>query len=282
MTKKPQKNDFSSDEMTLPLLPLRDIVIFPHMVVPLFVGREKSIAALDRAKEKGKYVVLAAQREAKNIEPGPEDIFLVATVGKIVQMLRLPDGTLKVLVEGKHRVHIKGFTETDDVYMVTTEQLEHEETLTKETEAQMRLVKSTFENYTKLNKRIPPEMLVTLQTVTDPSHLADSIAAHLSTKLPEKQQILEILEPSKRLRYLQELMLAEIEILQMQKKIRSRVKKQMEKNQREYYLNEQMQAIQKELGGRDEFKNEINELAARIKEKNLPKEPNERDRKSVV
>ena len=281
MTKKKESDNGNKDVHILPLLPLRDIVVFPHMVVPLFVGREKSINALARAKEAGRNIALAAQREAKNVDPTPEDIYRMGTVGTIVQMLKLPDGTVKVLVEGKHRVEIKNFEETGDVYMVGLKNVESDEPVTKEIEAQMRLAKSTFEGYTKLNKRIPPEMLVTLQTVNDPSHLADSIAAHISMKLPEKQKLLEILKPSQRLRYLQELMLGEIDILQMQKKIRSRVKKQMEKNQREYYLNEQMQAIQKELGGRDEFKSEVNELAAKIEEKNLPDEPKERIKKEL-
>jgi ATP-dependent Lon protease len=261
---------------TLPLLPLRDIVVFPHMVVPLFVGREKSIQALERSKEWDRRLVLAAQKEARTNDPKPKDIYSVATVGSVVQMLRLPDGTVKVLVEGTHRVTIDKYTEKNDLFVVEVSSAEEADETSVEVEAQMRIAKSTFENYAKLNKRIPPEMLVTLQTINEPGHLADSIAAHLNLKLADKQLVLEILSPVDRLKHLHELMLAEIEILQMQKKIRSRVKKQMERNQKEYYLNEQMQAIQKELGDRDQFKSELAELEARIQAKNLPPEPKER------
>jgi ATP-dependent Lon protease len=275
MSEKPQPTGSINAE-TLPLLPLRDIVIFPHMVVPLFVGREKSIRALEQAKETERMLVLAAQKVAKTNDPKPADIHTVGTIGSVVQMLRLPDGTIKVLVEGKHRVMIEQYVEQEDFFEVSVSEIEEPFDPDVEIEAQLRLVKATFESYAKLNKRIPPEMLVTLQTINDPGHLADSIASHLNLKLDDKQILLEIFSPVKRLKHLHELMLAEIEILQMQKKIRSRVKKQMEKNQKEYYLNEQMQAIQKELGGRDEFKNEMAELEEKIRAKKLPPAPKER------
>jgi ATP-dependent Lon protease len=261
----------------LPLLPLRDIIVFPHMVVPLFVGREKSISALDEAMGNDKEVLLAAQKLAKTNDPAPEEIFPVGTVGTIIQLLRLPDGTVKVLVEGKRRARIERFLPNDGFFLCETTTLVEPETRGVEIEALMRSVQATFENYVKLNKRIPPEMLVSVQTIDDPARLADTIVVHLgSIKLGDRQEILETIEPSKRLTRLYELMTAEIEILQVEKKIRTRVKKQMERTQKEYYLNEQMQAIQKELGERDEFKNEIAELEEKIKAKKLSEEAGEK------
>jgi ATP-dependent Lon protease len=265
----------------LPLLPLRDIIVFPHMVVPLFVGREKSINALDEAMAADKEILLSAQKKAKTNEPTAEDIFSVGTLGTIIQLLRLPDGTVKVLVEGKRRARIKRFVQSEGFFQVEAEDLADAEEKGVEIEALMRSIQATFENYAKLNKRIPPEMLVSVQTIDDPARLADTIAAHLSLKLTDKQQILETEAPSKRLERLYELMQAEIEILQVEKKIRTRVKKQMEKTQKEYYLNEQMQAIQKELGERDEFKNEIQELEEKIKNKKMSKEAHTKVRKEL-
>ena len=256
----------------LPLLPLRDIIVFPHMVVPLFVGREKSIRSLEEAMHGSKDVLLAAQRQAKTNEPAPDDIFDVGTVGTIIQLIRLPDGTVKVLIEGKRRARIKRFVETDELFRVEAEYITEVVGSEVEIEALVRQVHEAFENYVKLNKRIPTEMQVAVNAIDEPAKLADSIVAHLNLKLPEKQQILETEDPAARLEKLLELMQAEIEILQVEKKIRSRVKKQMEKNQKEYYLNEQMQAIQKELGERDEFKNELQELEDRIKNKAMSKE----------
>ena len=256
----------------LPLLPLRDIIVFPHMVVPLFVGRQKSIAALEEAMGSDKAVLLCAQKKAKTNEPTPEDIFAVGTVGSIIQLLRLPDGTVKVLVEGKHRARVKRFLENEKFLAVEADEIEEQSERTVELEALMRSVHSTFEAYVKLNKRIPPEMLTSVASIDDPARLADTIVAHLSLKLNDKQSILETESPAKRLEKLYELMQGEIEILQVEKKIRTRVKKQMEKTQKEYYLNEQMQAIQKELGERDEFKNEIQELEEKIKNKKMSKE----------
>ncbi|HYR02921.1 MAG TPA: endopeptidase La, partial [Syntrophobacteria bacterium] len=265
----------------LPLLPLRDIIVFPHMVVPLFVGREKSIAALEEAQAGEKHILLAAQKKAKTNEPAPEDIFGVGTVATIIQLLRLPDGTVKVLVEGKKRWRIRAFVPNERFFQVEAEPVEEPEEKTVELEALMRSVQSTFEAYVKLNKRIPPEMLMSVSTIEDPARLGDTIVAHLSLKLADKQEILEIERPSRRLERLYELMQGEIEILQVEKKIRTRVKKQMERTQKEYYLNEQMQAIQKELGERDEFKSELQELEEKIKQKKMSKEATLKARKEL-
>jgi ATP-dependent Lon protease len=257
---------------SLPLLPLRDIIVFPHMVVPLFVGRQKSIAALEEAMAHDKAILLCAQKKAKTNEPAPEDIFPVGTIGQILQLLRLPDGTVKVLVEGKQRARVRRFVDSEKFLLVEADDIEEASERTVELEALMRSVHSTFEAYVKLNKRIPPEMLTSVASIDDAARLADTIVAHLSLKLQDKQSILETESPAKRLEKLYELMQGEIEILQVEKKIRTRVKKQMEKTQKEYYLNEQMQAIQKELGERDEFKNEIQELEEKIKNKKMSKE----------
>ncbi len=252
----------------IPLLPLRDIIIFPHMVVPLFVGREKSIAALEEAMRNEKDILLAAQKHAKTNEPSPNDIFKVGTLGTIVQLLKLPDGTVKVLVEGKGRARITRFVSEEEFFQVEIEPLEETISTSVEVEALMRSVQSTFETYIKLNKHIPPEMLMTIQGIDDPSRLADTIVVHLSSiKLEDRQKILENQDPVDRLERLYELMQGEIEILQVEKRIRTRVKKQMEKTQKEYYLNEQMQAIQRELGDKDEFRNEIQELEEKLKKK---------------
>src|SRR5689334_18647427 len=266
----------------LPLLPLRDIIVFPHMVVPLFVGREKSISALEEAMNNDKEILLAAQKLAKTNEPMPEDIFAVGTVGTIIQLLRLPDGTVKVLVEGKKRARIERFIPNDGFFLCELTVIEDQTSPSVELEALMRSVQSTFETYVKLNKRIPPEMLVSVQTIDDPARLADTVVVHLnSIKLSDRQEILETTDPAKRLARLYELMTAEIEILQVEKKIRTRVKKQMERTQKEYYLNEQMQAIQKELGERDEFKNELAELEEKIKTKEMSEEASDRLKKEL-
>jgi ATP-dependent Lon protease len=269
------------DRVLVPLLPLRDIVVFPHMVVPLFVGREKSIAALEEAMNKEKDILLAAQINPKTNDPKPEDIYKMGTLASIIQLLRLPDGTVKVLVEGKRRTRVAQFVTNPDFFIVEAEPYIEDIEVTVEVEALMRGVKSTFEQYVKLNKRIPPEMLASVSAIDDPSRLADTIVAHLSLKLPDKQSILEIVSAGERLEKLLSLMQSEIEILQVERRIRSRVKKQMEKTQREYYLNEQMQAIQKELGERDEFKSEIAELEEKAKKKKLSPEASERIEKEI-
>ncbi len=260
---------------TVPLLPLRDIIVFPHMVSQLFVGRERSINALDAAMTRDKDIFLAAQKNAKTNEPTPDDIFAVGTLGTVMQLLRLPDGTVKVLVEGKRRARIKKFAQTDEFFLVEVEELGEAGGKSVEVEALMRSVQAAFELYVKLNKKVQPEVLMSVQTIDDPARLSDTIVANLPTvKLADRQSLLEMEDSSKRLERLHELMQAEIEILQVEKKIRSRVKKQMEKTQKEYYLNEQMQAIQKELGGgeRDEFKNEIQEIEETLKTKRMSKE----------
>jgi len=265
----------------VPLLPLRDIVVFPYMVIPLFVGREKSIAALQAAMSADKEVFLVAQKSAKTNEPGGDDIFEVGTLSTIMQMLRLPDGTVKVLVEGKRRGRVSKYIEGEDHLRVELGELEDPAPTTVGLEALMRSVKSAFENYVKLEKRIPPEMLLTISNIDSAAKLADILAAQLNLKLADKQKLLETWEPQARLDELLKHVQSEIEILQVQKRIRSRVKKQMEKTQREYYLNEQMQAIQRELGEKDEFKNELGELEAKIKEKNLPEHAEEKALKEL-
>jgi ATP-dependent Lon protease len=265
----------------IPLLPLRDIIVFPHMVVPLFVGREKSIHAIEESMSSDKEILLTAQKKAKTNEPTPDDIFNVGTIGTIIQILKLPDGTVKVLVEGKRRARIRRYLPNDQYFLVEMEEIQEAAENSVEIEALMRSIHSTFETYVKLNKRIPPEMLMSISTIDEPSRLADTIVAHLNLKLNDKQSILETESPKDRLEKLYELMQAEIEILQVEKKIRTRVKKQMEKTQKEYYLNEQMQAIQKELGERDEFKNEIQELEEKIKNKKMSKEATAKVKKEL-
>jgi ATP-dependent Lon protease len=276
-----------SERGIAPLLPLRDIIVFPHMVSQLFVGRERSIAALDEAMNRGKEIFLSAQRNAKTNEPTPEDIFVVGSVGVIMQLLRLPDGTVKVLVEGKRRAKIRRFLASDAFFLVEYDEIAEVVDAGSggvEIEALMRSVQSTFELYVKLNKKIQPEVLMSVQAIDDPARLADTIVANLPTiKLADRQALLEAEEAKKRLERLIELMQAEVEILQVEKKIRSRVKKQMEKTQKEYYLNEQMQAIQKELGGgeRDEFKNEIQEVEEQLKTKRMSKEATAKVKKEL-
>src|SRR5690349_16995986 len=260
----------------LPLLPLRDIIVFPHMVVPLFVGRDKSLSALEEAMAGDKQLLLAAQRRAKTDDPNEEDIFSIGTVSHIIQLLRFPKGPVKVLVEGRARARVKGFAQIDPFFVCDVDDVDEPEHDTAEVQALMRSVQDVFEDYVKLNTRIPPEMLVSVRTIDEPGRLSDTIVAHVALKLKDKQELLETPSPAKRLERLGELMQGEIEIRQVEKKLRTRVKKQMEKQQKEYYLNEQMQAIQKELGDRDEFKNELNELESKIKSKKMTKEAKER------
>ncbi|MGE0631394.1 MAG: endopeptidase La [Pseudobdellovibrionaceae bacterium] len=265
----------------LPLLPLRDLIIFPHMMMPLFVGREKSINALEDAMSKQTDIVLAAQKDAKTNNPEQKDIFEVGTVGTIIQLLRLPDGTVKVLVEGKRRVRIKNFVPNDNFFMVACEDIHEEVANHVETQAMIRSVKSTFETYVKLNKRIPPEILMRVSTIENPGELADIIVAQLNLKLEDKQHVLEISDPGKRLEHLLNLMTGEIEILEVEKKIRTRVKKQMERSQKEYYLNEQMQAIQKELGEKDDYQAELQDLEEKCAKKKMTAEAKDKVRKEI-
>jgi ATP-dependent Lon protease len=271
---KPKKAD-------LPLLPLRDLIIFPHMMMPLFVGREKSINALEEAMTKQTDIVLVAQKDAKTNTPSVDDIYKVGTVGTIIQLLRLPDGTVKVLIEGKTRVEVKKFLEEDSFYKVQVEYMEEDLIDDLEAQALIRSVKTTFEKYVKLNKRIPPEILMRVSSIDSSGELADIIVAQLNLKIEDKQRLLEVVNPVTRLEELLSLMTGEIEILEVEKKIRSRVKRQMEKSQKEYYLNEQMQAIQKELGDKDDYQNELMELEEKARKKKMTKEARERIQKEL-
>jgi ATP-dependent Lon protease len=272
MSNSKSDRERKSVKVKVPLLPLRDVIIFPHMVVPLFVGREKSINALEECVSKKIDLFLVAQRQATTVSPREKDIFTVGTLGTILQILRLPDNTVKVLIEGKKRARILAYHEGDRIIEAEVEELADVVESTVELEALVRSLKSTFENYVKLNKRIPPEMLMSVNTIEDPSRLVDLIVAHLNLKLEDKQDILEVQDPTQRLEKLLQLMHGEIEILQVERRIRSRVKKQMERSQKEYYLNEQMQAIQKELGEKDEFKAEIQAIEKQIRSKAMSKE----------
>ncbi len=266
---------------TLPLLPLRDVVIFPYMVAPLFVGREKSIRALEEAMKKNKEIFLVAQKDAKTNDPTEKDIYDIGTIGTIVQMLRLPDGTVKVLVEGKGRACVKNYLPNKSYFMVEVETVPEADKIGVETEALIRTLVTAFENYVKLNKKIPSEVLVTVSSIEEPGRLSDTISSHLSFKLEDKQEILETLDPAERLEKIYEKIQSEVEIMQIEKKIRGRVKKQMEKAQKEYYLTEQMRAIQKELGEKDDLKSEIQEFEDKLKKKKMPEEAEQKVKKEI-
>ncbi|MBL7662104.1 endopeptidase La [bacterium] len=265
-----KKKDMAENYNPIPLLALRDIIIFPQMVVPLFVGREKSVRALEEAERLKKPIMLAAQRDAKTHHPGADDIYTVGTLGEVMQMMKLADGTVKVLVEGKKRAKIERYHESDQFFLVDVAELPEVVDLTAELKALMRSVTSSFETYVKLGKKISPEMIHQIHAIEDPFRLADAVIVHLNIKLEEKQDILETNSASERLEKIFGHMKSEIEILQVEKRIRTRVKKQMEKTQKEYYLNEQMRAIQKELGEKDDFRNEIQELEDKLKAKQMP------------
>jgi len=261
-----------SEIKTLPVLPLRDIVVFPHMVVPLFVGREKSVKALEEVMKTDKQILLVTQKDRDEDDPAPEDIFDVGVLATVLQLLKLPDGTVKVLVEGKSRAAVLKFTAREDFYEASISAIEEDGGEAHEAEALSRAVIEQFENYVKLNKKVPPEALAAIPQITEPGKLADNIAAHLAVKINDRQQLLEIFNVVKRLEKVFALMEGEISVLQVEKKIRSRVKRQMEKTQREYYLNEQMKAIQRELGEQDDARDELIELEKRIKKTKLSKE----------
>jgi len=265
----------------VPLMPLRDIVVFPHMVVPLFVGRAKSIRALEEAVAGNRELMLSAQRRAGEDDPGPEDIYELGTLSSIIQLLRLPDGTVKVLVEGKTRARIGEYRQQDDFFSCTVEELADDDAEDVEADALVRTLHGTFEKYVKLNKKVPPELTNTVLAIQAPGKLADTIVAHLNLKLEERQELLEIVSPAKRLEEVFTRMQAEIEVLEVERKIRGRVKKQMERSQKEYYLNEQMRAIQKELGDRDDFKNEVAELEEQLQNKKMPDEARARTEKEI-
>ena len=261
---------------TYPVLPLRDIVVFPHMIVPLFVGREKSVRALEDVMLDDKQILLVAQKDAGQDDPSADDIYRVGTLSAVLQLLKLPDGTVKVLVEGGSRTRIVDFSDNENFFQATAEMIAEKEVDADEIEPLNRSVISQFEQYVKLNKKIPPEVLVSLNQIDDPSKLADTVASHLVLKVSEKQELLEIESVTERLEKVYALMESEIGVLQVEKKIRSRVKRQMEKTQREYYLNEQLKAIHKELGEGDEGRDELNELEERIKKTRLSKEAREK------
>ncbi|CAH8194999.1 MULTISPECIES: endopeptidase La [Vibrio] len=264
-----------SERIEIPVLPLRDVVVYPHMVIPLFVGREKSIQCLEAAMDNNKQVLLVAQKKAETDEPTIEDLFDVGTVATILQLLKLPDGTVKVLVEGQQRAKIDRFVEGDFFsaeaqYLITPELDEREQ------EVIVRSAINQFDGFIKLNKKIPPEVLTSLNGIDEAARLADTIAAHMPLKLVDKQKVLEIIDISERLEFLMGQMESEIDLLQVEKRIRGRVKKQMEKSQREYYLNEQMKAIQKELGDMDDAPDEFETLKKKIDESKMPQEAREK------
>jgi ATP-dependent Lon protease len=261
---------YTSENGLLPVLPLRDVVVYPHLVIPLFVGRTKSVKALEIASDGDKRILLVAQKSANKDEPDANDLYEVGTVATVLQMLKLPDGTVKVLVEGVQRAKVTGFVETEECFAAHAELIE-DSVSDVEIQALMRTVFAQFDQYVKLNKKIPPEILTSLATIDEAGRLADTIAAHLTLKLDEKQKVLEMFSVAERLEHLLRLMESEIDILQVEKRIRGRVKRQMEKTQREYYLNEQVKAIQKELGEQDENA-EMEELEKRIEAAHMPKE----------
>ena len=258
-------------EKTVPVLPLRDVVVYPHMVIPLFVGREKSILALDSAMRDNKQILLVAQKEAEVDDPEFDDLYLVGTLSNILQLLKLPDGTVKVLVEGAERSRVEKYRVVDKYFTAAVSPLADQLSVDEqELEVLIRTVINTFDQYVKLNKRIPPEVLNSLAGIDDPSRMADTIAAHMTIKIEDKQSVLESPEVTARLERLMTLMESEVDMLEMEKRIRGRVKQQMEKNQREYYLNEQMKAIQKELGEMEDVPNEFEDLARKIQKSGMP------------
>ena len=263
-------------ELELPLLPLRDVVVYPHMVIPLFVGREKSISALESAMANDKQVMLVAQKNASKDDPDETDIHEIGTVSTILQLLKLPDGTVKVLVEGGYRANIQEFKDEGEFFKASVEKVDIEELSEREAEVLVRTVLSQFDQYVQLSKKVPTEVLTSLSNIEEAGRLADTIAAHMSLKIEERQQVLEVSSERERLEQLMGYMEAEIDLLQVEKRIRGRVKKQMEKSQREYYLNEQMKAIQKELGDLDDAPNEFEELQGKIDKAGMSKEAKEK------
>ncbi len=272
MDTKDKISEVSEQLRTIPVLPLRDVVVYPHMVIPLFVGRDKSIKALEAAMEEDKEILLVAQKSASEDDPTEEDIYRIGTLSTILQLLKLPDGTVKVLVEGGQRAKIINFLEPDEFFTAQISVLEGEAIDEREAEVLSRSVLNQFDQYVKLNKKVPPEVLTSLSGIEDPNRLLDTIAAHMALKIEEKQEILAITDLRDRFEHLLAMMESELDLLQVEKRIRGRVKKQMEKSQREYYLNEQMKAIQKELGDLDEAPNEMEELEQKIEKAGMSKE----------
>lgn len=275
------KKDNPNRNVAVALLPLRELIVFPHEVYPIFVGRQKSIKALEVSEAQKRPILLVAQKDAKVAEPSPQDLYTIGTLGVVVQLLRLPDGTVKALLEGKKRARVVRYLQQEDYFQVEAEEIDEVCDRTTEVEALIRSVTSTFDNYVRLNKKIPPEMVTSIASVDDPGFLADKLVGHLSIKLEDKQALLETANPADRLEKILGYMKSELEILEVEKRIRSRVKKQMEKTQKEYYLNEQMRAIQKELGEKDEFKNEIQELEEKLRRKKMPAEAREKCEREI-
>lgn len=269
-------NSERSERITIPVLPLRDVVVYPHMVIPLFVGREKSIKCIETSMNNDKKIMLIAQKEASKDEPGKNDLFNIGTISSILQMLKLPDGTVKVLVEGLQRAYIKNITNNGEHFISEVELIFPNNVINKEQEVLIRTTINQFESYIKLNKKIPSEILNSLINTKNAEKLADTIAAHIPLKLSDKQSVLEIYNVNERLEFLMAIMETEIDLLKVEKRIRNRVKKQMEKSQREYYLNEQIKAIQKELGEMDEIPDENKILKRKIKKSKMPKEAKEK------
>ena len=265
-------NPVESKDTIYPLLPLRDVVVYPHMVVPLFVGREKSILALEDAMEKNKQVILVAQKNPAEDNPKLEDIYAVGTLATILQMLKLPDGTLKVLVEGVSRVSLENVVEDDAEFMQTqATALPSGDLDEREADVLMRSAISLFEQYVNLSKKIPAEVIATVSAIEDANRLADTLASHMNLNIEQKQDVLEVADLTERFEHLMGLMESEIDLFQIEQRIRGRVKKQMEKSQREYYLNEQMKAIQKELGDIDDEGSELDQLEKKVAEVVCPK-----------
>src|SRR5450759_3525029 len=282
MSDKIENREMNAGMMDIPLLPLRDVVVFPHMIVPLFVGRERSIAALESAMKEEKGIFMVAQKSAQKDDPGEEEIYRIGTIGIIIQLLRLPDGTVKVLVEGKKRGIIREYLPCEDYFLIRTEEMEETgETETVRIEALMRSIRESFETYAKMTKKVHLEMVGTIASIEEPSKLADVVISQINAKLEDKQRIIEIIHVPERMEAIYELMLSEIEILQVEEKIKRRVKKQMEKTQKDYYLNEQMRAIQKEMGDKDDFRNEIVDIEKRLKQKKLSEEATKKVRQEI-
>src|SRR5216683_638444 len=277
---KRDNRDASSNE-TVPLLPLRELIVFPHEVYPILVGRQKSIKALEAAESGKRPILLAVQKDAGVSEPGPDDIYAVGTLGVVVQLLSLPDGTVKALLEGKTRARIVRYTSQDEFFQVEVEEIEEVCERTPEVEALMRLVNATFDNYVRLSEKIPPDLVTSIASVDDPACLADKLVGHLGIKLEDTQSLLECTNPAERLERILGYLRSELEILEVETRIRSRVKKQMEKTQKEYYLNEQKCAIQKELGEKDEFENESQELEDKLRQKKMSAEAREKCEREI-
>src|SRR6266481_9083491 len=276
-----KKDNRDATSNVVPLFPLRELIVFPHEVYPIFVGRQKSIKALEAAETSKKPILLAAQKDARVSDPGPDDIYSVGTLGVVVQLLRLPDGTVKALLEGKKRARVLRYVSQDEFFQVEVEEIEEFCDHTTEVEGLMRAVNATFDNYVRVTEKISPEPATSIASVDDPAYLADKLVGYLGIKPEDKQSLLECTNPAERLEHILGYMRSELEILGVEKRIRSRVKKQMEKTQKEYYLNEQRRAIQEELGEKDEVKNEIEELEDTLRQKKMPAEAREKCEREI-